>query len=180
MLAVLSQFFFACNSARQYEFSNNSQAYHSPAAQAKADPAVVTESKTEIAAATVTAPESAPENLSAKAGVTEPDLNLRKMEVTEVSAAKENIEIQKFPVTKLQKKELRSALKELKKQAVQGNESKPTVDILQLILAIIIPPVGVLLHEGGLNGKFWISLLLTLLFYFPGMIYAVLVVTDTI
>ncbi|MBK0403040.1 YqaE/Pmp3 family membrane protein [Adhaeribacter sp. BT258] len=54
------------------------------------------------------------------------------------------------------------------------------MNIVELIFAIILPPVGVLLHEGGLNGRFWISLLLTLLFFFPGMIYAILVVTDTI
>lgn len=47
--------------------------------------------------------------------------------------------------------------------------------ILYIILAILIPPLAVgLLY--GITGKFWISLLLTLLFYIPGMIYSLIVV----
>jgi uncharacterized membrane protein YqaE (UPF0057 family) len=37
----------------------------------------------------------------------------------------------------------------------------------------------VFLHE-GINNRFWISLLLTILFFIPGVIYALLVVTDSI
>ena len=47
---------------------------------------------------------------------------------------------------------------------------------LLIILAILIPPLGVFLHQGEINKKFWISLLLTLLFFVPGAIYSVLVV----
>lgn len=47
---------------------------------------------------------------------------------------------------------------------------------LLIILAILIPPLGVFLHQGEINEKFWISLILTLLFFVPGAIYSVLVV----
>ncbi|WP_236614023.1 YqaE/Pmp3 family membrane protein [Nafulsella turpanensis] len=47
---------------------------------------------------------------------------------------------------------------------------------LLIILAILIPPLAVFLHQGEINKKFWISLLLTLLFFLPGAIYSVLVV----
>jgi uncharacterized membrane protein YqaE (UPF0057 family) len=50
--------------------------------------------------------------------------------------------------------------------------------LLAIIFAILIPPVGVVLHENKVTTKFWISLLLTFIFWLPGMIYSLLVVTD--
>ncbi|MBK7885425.1 MAG: YqaE/Pmp3 family membrane protein [Chitinophagaceae bacterium] len=47
---------------------------------------------------------------------------------------------------------------------------------LLVILAILLPPLAVYLHQGEINTKFWISLLLTLLFWLPGIIYALIVV----
>ena len=50
--------------------------------------------------------------------------------------------------------------------------------ILKIILAIFLPPVAALLQV-GLTAQFWINLVLTLLFFFPGMIHALwLVLTD--
>lgn len=73
-------------------------------------------------------------------------------------------------------KEVKKELKEYKKQKRAGAE--PIADrTLIIILAILIPPLGVYLYEGEINSKFWICLLLTLLFFIPGMIYALLVVT---
>jgi len=45
-----------------------------------------------------------------------------------------------------------------------------------VILAILLPPLAVYLHQGEINTKFWISLILTLLFFIPGIIYALIVV----
>ncbi|OAV45925.1 hydrogenase expression protein [Lewinella sp. 4G2] len=50
-------------------------------------------------------------------------------------------------------------------------------DILLIILAILLPPLAVFLHQGEINTKFWISLVLSLLFFLPGVIYALLVIT---
>jgi len=47
--------------------------------------------------------------------------------------------------------------------------------ILQIILAFFLPPVAVALKE-GLTGTFWINLLLTLIFFVPGLIHALIVV----
>ncbi|TRX60881.1 YqaE/Pmp3 family membrane protein [Fulvivirga sp. M361] len=44
-----------------------------------------------------------------------------------------------------------------------------------MILAFIIPPLGVGLTY-GLTSEFWISLLLTILFWLPGAIYSLFVV----
>jgi uncharacterized membrane protein YqaE (UPF0057 family) len=48
-------------------------------------------------------------------------------------------------------------------------------DVLRIILAILLPPLGVLL-EVGLTKHFWINILLTLLGYIPGIIHAVWVI----
>lgn len=52
--------------------------------------------------------------------------------------------------------------------------------VLLAIVTIFIPPLGVFLHQGAINTKFWISLVLTLLFYVPGLIYSLLVVFNVI
>ncbi|TMI96923.1 MAG: YqaE/Pmp3 family membrane protein [Bacteroidetes bacterium] len=51
---------------------------------------------------------------------------------------------------------------------------------LLIVLAILLPPLAVYLHEGEINGKFWLSILFWFLFIIPGVIYALLVVTNTI
>lgn len=48
--------------------------------------------------------------------------------------------------------------------------------ILAVILAILLPPVGVAVWESGITKHFWISLILTLLFYLPGLIYSLWVI----
>ncbi|PPK88327.1 uncharacterized membrane protein YqaE (UPF0057 family) [Neolewinella xylanilytica] len=62
------------------------------------------------------------------------------------------------------------------KSALNDYQGADTNTILLVILAILLPPVAVLVHQGELNSKFWIALLLTLLFYLPGLIYALLVI----
>ncbi|KAF7067333.1 hypothetical protein CFC21_073235 [Triticum aestivum] len=46
---------------------------------------------------------------------------------------------------------------------------------LEILLAIILPPLGVFLHYGCCSMEFCICLLLTILGYIPGIIYAVYV-----
>ncbi len=48
-------------------------------------------------------------------------------------------------------------------------------DIVKIILAVILPPVGVLL-ERGVGGAFALNILLTLLGYIPGIIHAVYII----
>lgn len=49
------------------------------------------------------------------------------------------------------------------------------MDVVRIILAIILPPVGVLLQV-GLGLHFWLNILLTLCGYIPGIIHAVWVI----
>ena len=48
-------------------------------------------------------------------------------------------------------------------------------DLLKIILAVILPPLGVFL-EVGLGKHFWINLILTLFGYIPGIIHAIYVI----
>lgn len=49
------------------------------------------------------------------------------------------------------------------------------MDILRILLAIVLPPVGVFLQV-GLGLHFWLNILLTLLGYIPGVIHAIWVI----
>jgi uncharacterized membrane protein YqaE (UPF0057 family) len=48
-------------------------------------------------------------------------------------------------------------------------------DIIRILLAIVLPPVGVF-FQVGLGLHFWLNLLLTLFGYIPGIIHAVWVI----
>ncbi len=49
------------------------------------------------------------------------------------------------------------------------------VDLLRIVVAILLPPLGVFLQV-GLGKHFWINILLTLLGYIPGIVHAVWVI----
>ncbi|MEO0457360.1 MAG: YqaE/Pmp3 family membrane protein [Cyanobacteria bacterium P01_A01_bin.114] len=49
------------------------------------------------------------------------------------------------------------------------------MDLVRILLAIILPPVGVFLQV-GIGPQFWINILLTLLGYIPGIIHAVWII----
>lgn len=54
-------------------------------------------------------------------------------------------------------------------------KNEGTADIIRILLAIILPPVGVF-FEVGLGLHFWLNILLTLFGYVPGIIHAVWVI----
>ena len=49
------------------------------------------------------------------------------------------------------------------------------MDLLKIVLAILLPPVGVFL-EVGPTAHFWLNILLTLLGYLPGLVHAVWII----
>lgn len=49
------------------------------------------------------------------------------------------------------------------------------MDLIRIILALILPPLGVFMQV-GFGKHFWINILLTLLGYFPGIIHALYVI----
>ncbi len=49
------------------------------------------------------------------------------------------------------------------------------MDLLRLVAAILLPPLGVFLQV-GISKHFWINIVLTLLGYIPGIVHAVWVI----
>ncbi|HKJ78583.1 MAG TPA: YqaE/Pmp3 family membrane protein [Prolixibacteraceae bacterium] len=47
--------------------------------------------------------------------------------------------------------------------------------VLEIILAILLPPLGVAM-KFGIGKKFWINVLLTILGYIPGIIHALVII----
>jgi len=100
-------------------------------------------------------------------------------------SAKPNPEIIKSAVEEfncLSRKEKRSKVKDVKKEiknfkaAKRAGKEADTNTLLLVILAILLPPLAVYLYEGEIGNHFWISLILTLLFYLPGIIYALVLI----
>jgi uncharacterized membrane protein YqaE (UPF0057 family) len=48
-------------------------------------------------------------------------------------------------------------------------------DLIKILFAVILPPLGVFL-EVGLGKSFWINVLLTILGFLPGIIHAVYII----
>lgn len=48
-------------------------------------------------------------------------------------------------------------------------------DLFRIIVAVLLPPLGVFL-EVGIGKHFWINIILTLLGYIPGIIHAVYII----
>jgi len=77
-------------------------------------------------------------------------------------------------------KESRKWLKEYRADVKAGKIKRETDQVLLIILCILLPPLAVYLKEEEINTKFWLSILLTLLFWLPGVIYALLVVFEEV
>ncbi|MCR9252678.1 MAG: YqaE/Pmp3 family membrane protein [bacterium] len=98
------------------------------------------------------------------------NLNEREKEI--LSEVRESLK----SMTKEEKKALRSTFKEKLKEMKKSDRRDDAAFVLIVILSIIIPPVGMLLYEGEITNRFWLSLVLTLLGYLPGLIYTLYVV----
>jgi uncharacterized membrane protein YqaE (UPF0057 family) len=49
------------------------------------------------------------------------------------------------------------------------------MDLVRIICAVVLPPLGVFMQV-GLRGQFWLNILLTLLGYIPGIVHAVWII----
>jgi len=68
------------------------------------------------------------------------------------------------------KKELRRIVKDTMKKGMTDDSN--VAKLLLVIIAILLPPLAVALVD-GIHGPFWLSILLTILLYLPGLIYAI-------
>ncbi len=102
------------------------------------------------------------------------------------------VESPKAPKANAKVSDVKQEASSFKTSVSKGYTAQSTVDVLEkssplaevdmivlVILAILIPPLAVYLHS-GIGTSFWISLILTLLFWIPGVIYSLLVVLDVI
>ncbi|WP_417432435.1 YqaE/Pmp3 family membrane protein [Kiloniella sp.] len=51
------------------------------------------------------------------------------------------------------------------------------MDLIRILFAILLPPLGVFLQV-GLGKHFWLNILLTLLGYIPGIVHAVYIIAS--
>ena len=49
------------------------------------------------------------------------------------------------------------------------------MDLLRIVIAILLPPLGVFLQV-GIGALFWINIVLTILGYIPGIVHAIWVI----
>jgi uncharacterized membrane protein YqaE (UPF0057 family) len=54
-------------------------------------------------------------------------------------------------------------------------EKESSMDIIRIIFAILLPPLGVFLQV-GIGMHFWLNILLTILGYIPGIVHAIWVI----
>ncbi|WP_460919727.1 YqaE/Pmp3 family membrane protein [Pontibacter brevis] len=194
VVLLTGQFLFSCSSAEYYKFSAQKPEAYNKVQKEKHAPVELNASMAEVALAAANEEakeaESAPE-IEASAAVTAPVKRskataivktpaveevapLKKREVTITEAEALAMAKERFAnMTKAEKKTLKKELREAYRQGGGG------ANIIEIILAVLLPPLAVFLHD-GIGTSFWISIILTLLFIIPGIIYALLVVTDTI
>lgn len=58
-------------------------------------------------------------------------------------------------------------------------EPRQNSQTLRIMLPVLLPPLAVYLAVGETNKTFWLNVLLTLCFWFPGMFHAIFVVLRT-
>lgn len=76
---------------------------------------------------------------------------------------------------KLTRKKRKGLRKELKERLRQGRD---IYGFLLILIAIVVPPLAVAFYNNAFDERFWLCLLLWTLFYFPGLIYALLVILN--
>lgn len=77
---------------------------------------------------------------------------------------------------KANKKDIKDALKKAKEDKKDDSGSNDSELLLLVILAILLPPLAVFLYEGSITINFWLSLILTLIFWLPGIIFALVII----
>ncbi|MCB0566404.1 MAG: YqaE/Pmp3 family membrane protein [Phaeodactylibacter sp.] len=84
--------------------------------------------------------------------------------------------LSKKELKKEQRKQRKEFKKGLKAQIKQFRQENDTDLLLLVILAVLLAPLAMYIYEGSATNRFWISLLLWLIFILPGMIYTLVVI----
>ncbi len=101
------------------------------------------------------------------------DAPMTPIELSVLQEVRENIN----SMSRSERKQLMDKAKlQVETLRAEGDERQSTDLLLLVIIAILIPPLAMILYENEVTSRFWISLLLTLLFYLPGLIYTLVVI----
>lgn len=178
-ICLIALVFGACSPKYGAHFNNSSKFYEAPKAEAKDN---LTSVENQVEEPEV---ELKPEMLTASKALTplpQTPPAVQKL-VKEYEAKAEAIKAKELPAKaeeKALKKESRKVKKQLNKELKKNIKALKQQDadadyVVMMILAIVIPPLGVGLTY-GITGEFWLSLLLTIIFWLPGAIYSAIVV----
>ncbi|MEO0393175.1 MAG: YqaE/Pmp3 family membrane protein [Pseudomonadota bacterium] len=58
---------------------------------------------------------------------------------------------------------------------MQTSPDSTVGDLLRILIAVLLPPLGVFL-EVGFGKHFWLNILLTILGYIPGIVHAIFII----
>ena len=176
----------SCSSIRYFDFttaSSRQSAYH--ASVPKATPAlaaVVNEAALEAPLAADAAPVIAEPTLTASAAPAAAAVRPPAPAAVRLSEQFQSARAER-QLTRAQERRYERVLNRVQRAEQQSTNISKDGNLLVNIILCLLPPLtllGVFLHEGAINSKFWITLLLLILFVLPGVIYGLLVVTDTI
>ncbi|MEP2771016.1 MAG: YqaE/Pmp3 family membrane protein [Fulvivirga sp.] len=178
-ICLIALVFGACSPKYGAHFNNSTKFYETPALEKKknltevnnaVEPQQLEIDKQKLTAskAPVDLPETPPK---VKELVKEYEAKAEAIKAKELPAKEEKRALKKESkkVKKQLNKELKKNIKALKQQDADADY------VVMMILAIIIPPLGVGLTY-GITGEFWLSLILTIIFWLPGAIYSAIVV----
>ncbi len=110
--------------------------------------------------------------------VSVPQTKTHLLPTTETKASYSDTKVSAGESQKMAKKYTKADQRNLRK-LLKAQEAVGQVDMpmwAYIVFAILLPPLAVGLFE-GIHGPFWLSILLTLLFWLPGVIYAIWRVT---
>ncbi len=181
LLVAVSAALASCNTAKPYLFGYQPQPHYAPiprhavAPVTAAAPVAAVEPPAAAApdlALTVSTAPAAPAAARVAAPVAAPAFSAQLQ-----SARAEH------HLTRAQERRYERVLRHVQRAEQQPQAAAKGVNILEVILCLF-PPLGLLavyLHEGQrITTNFWVTLLLYLLFVIPGVIFSLLVVTDTL
>ncbi len=96
---------------------------------------------------------------------------------TDASLTKKEKRVMKREVRQTMVKELKAQKKIIKEAKKNGQEINDDDKVLRIILAFLLPPLSVAIGR-GIGSTFWLNLILTLLFFLPGVIHALIVIGE--
>jgi len=111
----------------------------------------------------------------------EKQVNLKQKRIVTPSAKIYSAEnkISEIQVTTISEKKIQQRITDAQKKQNKSLRDDDEM-ILYIVLAIFIPPLAVYLYEDSIGTNFWIDLILTLLFWLPGVIFAFLVIAGVV